>query len=84
MAEVRDIYRFLDEIAPFDTQEDFDNAGFLVGRGDREVKKVLVALDVTGWVVEEAVRLGITDGKDPAALIPRYQAAIMALRAIKR
>lgn len=34
--------------------------------------------------LEEAVRLGITDGKDPAALIPRYQAAIMALRAIKR
>lgn len=58
MAEVRDIYRFLDEIAPFDTQEDFDNAGFLVGRGDREVKKVLVALDVTLEVAEEAVRLG--------------------------
>lgn len=34
--------------------------------------------------LEEAVRLGITDGKDPAVLIPRYQAAIMALRAIKK
>lgn len=58
MAAVKEIYAFLNEIAPFDTQEDFDNAGFLVGRGDREVKKVLVALDVTGWVAEEAVRLG--------------------------
>ena len=55
---MRDIYRFLDEIAPFDTQEGFDNAGFLVGRGEREVKKVLVALDVTLEVAEEAVRLG--------------------------
>ena len=58
MAEVRDIYRFLDRIAPFHTQEGFDNAGFLAGRGDREVKKVLVALDVTLEVAEEAVRLG--------------------------
>ena len=29
----------------------------------------------------EAVALGITDGKEPMALIPRYQAAIMAKRA---
>ena len=58
MAAVKEIYEFIDGIAPFDTQESFDNAGFLVGRGDREVKKVLVALDVTGEVAEEAVRLG--------------------------
>ena len=58
MAEVRDIYRFLDRIAPFHTQEGFDNAGFLVGRGNREVNKILVALDITGEVVEEAARRG--------------------------
>ena len=58
MANVKDIYRFMDEIAPFDTQEGFDNAGFLVGRGDREVKKLLVALDVTPEVAEEARDLG--------------------------
>lgn len=32
----------------------------------------------------EAVSMGITDGKDPMALIPRYQAAIMAKRAIEK
>ena len=58
MADVRDIYRFMDRIAPFHTQEDFDNAGFLVGRGDREVNKILVALDITGEVAEEAARWG--------------------------
>lgn len=58
MAAVRDIYEFVDQIAPFDTQEDFDNAGFLVGREGREVTKILVSLDVTREVVEEAVRLG--------------------------
>lgn len=58
MAAVKDIYQFLDEIAPFDTQEDFDNAGFLVGRSGREVRKILVALDITLEVADEANRLG--------------------------
>ena len=31
----------------------------------------------------EAVKLGITDGETPMELMPRYQAAIMALRAVK-
>ena len=34
-----------------------------------------------GKELAEAVALGITDGKEPMALIPRYQAAIMAKRA---
>lgn len=58
MAKVADIFRFMDQIAPFETQEDFDNAGFLVGRGDRAVQKILVVLDITGEVAAEAVRLG--------------------------
>ncbi|MEY8401999.1 Nif3-like dinuclear metal center hexameric protein [Oscillospiraceae bacterium 44-34] len=58
MAEVRGIYRFIDQIAPFHTQESFDNAGFLVGRGGQNVKKVLVALDITPEVAEEAVQWG--------------------------
>lgn len=32
----------------------------------------------------EAVRLGLTDGKDPMQLIPRFQASIMALRALEK
>lgn len=34
--------------------------------------------------LDEAKRMGITDGKDPMQLIPRYQAAIMAKRAVDR
>ena len=49
-----DIYRFLDEKAPYAYQADFDNSGFLVGRGEAEVKRLLVALDVTEEVVDEA------------------------------
>ena len=58
MATVMDVYRFLDEKAPFNTQMSFDNAGFLVGRGDKEVRTILVALDITEAVVEEAAQVG--------------------------
>ena len=34
MATVNEVYGFLDKLAPFDLQMDFDNAGFLVGRGE--------------------------------------------------
>lgn len=58
MATVKDIYRFLDGIAPFHTQMSFDNAGFLVGRGERAVSRLLVALDITEEVADEAAGLG--------------------------
>ena len=46
----------MDEWAPFETQMDFDNAGFLVGRGEAKADKILVALDITQEVVEEAAK----------------------------
>lgn len=58
MAVVKDFYGFIDQIAPFAIQEGFDNAGFLAGRGERTVEKVLVALDVTEAVVSEAADWG--------------------------
>ena len=54
MAAVKALYDLLDRKAPFRTQMDFDNAGFLVGRGDRTVTRVLVALDITPEVIAEA------------------------------
>ena len=58
MATVKEIYTALDAFAPFETQAGFDNAGFLVGRGECEVTRVLVALDITDAVIEEAIQLG--------------------------
>lgn len=57
-ATVSQIYDMMDGKAPFRYQLGFDNAGFLVGRRSAEVKRVLVALDITKAVVEEAVELG--------------------------
>ena len=54
MTCVRDIFEALNALAPLELQADFDNAGFLVGRGSRAVKRVLLALDITDTVIEEA------------------------------
>ena len=58
MTKVNDIYAYLDNVAPFSIQMEFDNAGFLVGRGERAVTKALIALDITEEVVAEAAELG--------------------------
>lgn len=57
MAVIGDIYSYMDKLAPFRLQMDFDNAGLLVGRRDAQVRRILVALDITEPVVEEAMEL---------------------------
>lgn len=44
---VREIYDYIDSIAPFITQAKWDNSGLLVGDPSSEVKKAVVCLDVT-------------------------------------
>lgn len=39
MATVRDIYNFIDSIAPFSSQVEWDNSGILVGDEKAEVKR---------------------------------------------
>lgn len=58
MTTVGRVFAFLQEKAPFELQEGFDNAGFLVGREDASVSKILVALDITEQVVQEAAEQG--------------------------
>ncbi|MCI5537239.1 MAG: Nif3-like dinuclear metal center hexameric protein, partial [Oscillospiraceae bacterium] len=57
---VRDIYEYLNSVAQFKTQEDWDNSGIMAGDFDDEVKKILFALDFTPEVVKEAEELGCT------------------------
>lgn len=57
-ATVGMIERMLNEIAPMETAEEYDNVGALVGARDRKVTKILVALDATMDVVKEAEKLG--------------------------
>ncbi len=55
---VRMIEEMLNELAPMETAESYDNVGALAGRRDAEVTKILVALDCTWDVVKEAENIG--------------------------
>ena len=54
---VREVYDWVDGFAPFQTAEAYDNVGLLTGRYDAAVIRILMALDCTLEVVEEARRL---------------------------
>lgn len=58
MAKVKDFYGYLNSIAPFETQEGWDNSGMLVGDMDAEVKKVAVVLDITHEEIKKAKAIG--------------------------
>ena len=58
MVTVQDIYTFLNELAPVHYQMDFDNSGLLLGDAAAPVTRVLVALDITDAVIEEAAADG--------------------------
>ena len=49
----------LEELAPPSYACGWDNPGLICGRKEKEVKKVLVALDATKKAVEKAVELGV-------------------------
>jgi dinuclear metal center YbgI/SA1388 family protein len=55
---VRDVYNYLDEISPFNTQDKSDNSGLIIGSENAEVEKILVCLDITRAVAEEAAEFG--------------------------
>lgn len=55
MTTVRDIEQYLYAWAPRELAESWDNVGLLVGDPEAEVHRVLVALDVTPQVVDEAI-----------------------------
>lgn len=58
MASVKDVVRHLETFAPPAYQEDYDNSGLLAGEPDEAVSSVLVTLDCTEAVVDEAIASG--------------------------
>lgn len=58
MTKVIDILNVLEEAAPCRLAESYDNVGFIVGKKNNEVTKLIVALDITGAVIDEAAREG--------------------------
>ena len=58
MATAADILKYIESIAPPYMKEDWDNCGLLCGRKDKEVRKILVALDPFRNVIAEAIAEG--------------------------
>ena len=56
--KVQDIYDFLGAKAPYDTCEEWDNVGLMVGGYDLPVSRVLVALDATDGALQAAKAIG--------------------------
>ena len=54
--KVSEIYNFLNEIAPFKNADKTDNCGLLVGDMNAKAEKILICLDVTNAVVNEAIK----------------------------
>ena len=54
----RDVITCLEKIAPCCFAESWDNVGLITGREEKEIHKILVALDPTSEVVAEAVSWG--------------------------
>ena len=56
--KIKDIHNILEEHAPLKYMESYDNAGLMVGDMEDSVTSVLVALDCTLEVIEEAKQKG--------------------------
>jgi len=58
MTQVKDIITYLEQQAPLLLQESYDNSGLQLGSPHLPVERVLLTLDVTETLVEEARRRG--------------------------
>lgn len=58
MTTVGHIYDYINMFAPFRNQDSFDNSGLCVGTREQSVSHVLLALDATNRVVDEAKERG--------------------------
>ena len=56
MTKIKDIIQHLEGWAPPYYQESYDNSGLLIGEREKEVTGILITLDVTEGVIDEAVR----------------------------
>ena len=53
-----ELFQYLESVAPLDLQEKYDNSGLLIGNASQKISGVLICLDCTEEILEEAQRLG--------------------------
>lgn len=55
---IKEVLQTIEQLAPLPLQESYDNSGLQVGDANREVTGILLCIDVTEDVIEEAISLG--------------------------
>lgn len=78
MTTVKNIYDYINSIAPFDTQDDWDNSGHLIGDFRKPVNKCVMALDCT----KAACRFAADVGAD--LLLTHHPVIFKGLKNIKK
>lgn len=71
-----EIFGYLTKLYPLELAMDWDNSGFLLGRSDKEVKNVLVVLDITNEVLE------YTQAKDIDLIVSHHPIIFSALKRV--
>jgi len=56
MITIKDVTEYLESFAPSSLQETYDNAGLIVGNYSASVNGILISLDSTEEVIDEAIR----------------------------
>ncbi|HEX2934189.1 MAG TPA: Nif3-like dinuclear metal center hexameric protein [Bacteroidales bacterium] len=59
MVTIKDVIQYIEEFAPSMYQESYDNSGIQVGNTDVALKGILLSIDVTESVVDEAIQNGL-------------------------
>lgn len=56
--KIKTVINFLEQEIPLSYQEDYDNSGLLIGDAEKELKFILISLDITEDVINEAINTG--------------------------
>jgi putative NIF3 family GTP cyclohydrolase 1 type 2 len=56
--KLQEIIQHLEQHAPLEYQESYDNSGLIVGHPDMDITGAIISLDATESVVDEAIEAG--------------------------
>ncbi|ONI46616.1 hypothetical protein AN643_01535 [Candidatus Epulonipiscioides saccharophilum] len=59
MYTLGNVLKILDELAPIELAEEWDNVGILIGSKNDSVSKIMCALDLNEDIADEAINLGV-------------------------
>ncbi|MBV5315704.1 MAG: Nif3-like dinuclear metal center hexameric protein [Prolixibacteraceae bacterium] len=57
--QLKQITQFIESVAPLAFQESYDNSGLIIGQPEDEISGILIALDITVEILDEAIIKGL-------------------------